>query len=73
MCEYCEIENSFESKPQKLINIRLPYGSFENMFLWSAIDRTKRQLKLHIDYMQLVKKDEYSLKINYCPMCGKKL
>lgn len=73
MCKYCETENPLKSNPQKLINIKLPYGSLENMFLWSAIDKNRRQLILHIDFMKLVKNDEYSLTINYCPMCGKKL
>ena len=70
MCDFCNMTSDCEFSDSSIFSLRLNFGQLGEFVLdgslWRAED--SREI-LNISFAE----QDYETKINYCPMCGRKL
>lgn len=70
MCECCNMTSDCEFGDSSIFNLRFNFGQLGEFVLdgtlWRAVE--SREV-LNISFAE----QDYEIKINYCPMCGRKL
>lgn len=72
-CEYCTLKEKLDTWGETLINESIDYGILGEVSIWTAIIVRSKKLMLAFNPDLLDNSKEWFFKINYCPMCGRKL